>query len=92
MVQYCTFSLIAKVTFFLVELIFILIWLLQTCLISPTSEQYDLLQCKLKERIENGRGETIFEVGVGEGTVLAVNLNNHDINYLIFLHFYLCVS
>ncbi|XP_073982101.1 GTP-binding protein 1 isoform X2 [Rhodnius prolixus] len=38
----------------------------KTSLISPTAEQYDLLQKKLKERVENGRGETIFDIGVGE--------------------------
>lgn len=38
----------------------------KTSLVSPTAEQYDLLQQKLKERIENGRGETIFEVGIGD--------------------------
>uniref|UniRef100_A0A0A9XRM5 GTP-binding protein 1 n=1 Tax=Lygus hesperus TaxID=30085 RepID=A0A0A9XRM5_LYGHE len=38
----------------------------KTSLISPTSEQYDLLQKKLKELVEVGRGETIFDIGVGE--------------------------
>ncbi|XP_046981192.1 GTP-binding protein 1 [Schistocerca americana] len=38
----------------------------KTALISPTEEQYELLLQKLKERIGNGRGETIFEVGIGE--------------------------
>ncbi|CAB0020627.1 unnamed protein product, partial [Nesidiocoris tenuis] len=40
-----------------------------TSLISPTAEQYDLLLKRLKERVESGRGETIFDIGVGEGTV-----------------------
>ncbi|XP_067011159.1 GTP-binding protein 1 [Anabrus simplex] len=38
----------------------------KTALVSPTEEQYDLLQRKLKERLEDGRGETIFEIGIGE--------------------------
>ncbi|XP_075220086.1 GTP-binding protein 1 isoform X1 [Lycorma delicatula] len=38
----------------------------KTCLISPSAEQYDLLQRRMKQRIEDGRGETIFDVGVGE--------------------------
>ncbi|KAL1132337.1 hypothetical protein AAG570_010293 [Ranatra chinensis] len=38
----------------------------KTSLISPTEEQYDLLQKKLKERVESGRGETIYDIGIGE--------------------------
>uniref|UniRef100_A0A1B6G1C6 GTP-binding protein 1 n=2 Tax=Proconiini TaxID=565685 RepID=A0A1B6G1C6_9HEMI len=37
----------------------------KTSLVSPNEEQYDLLQKKIKERIEDGRGETIFDIGVG---------------------------
>lgn len=36
-------------------------------LVSPTEEQYDMLQEKIKERIEDGRGETIFDIGIGIG-------------------------
>ncbi|XP_052129873.1 GTP-binding protein 1 isoform X2 [Frankliniella occidentalis] len=35
-------------------------------LVSPTEEQFDLLQKKLTQRLEEGRGETIFDIGVGE--------------------------
>lgn len=42
-------------------------FLLQTALVSPNEKQFDLLQQRLKERLEDGRGETIFDVGVGEG-------------------------
>ncbi|PSN44488.1 GTP-binding protein 1 [Blattella germanica] len=38
----------------------------KTALISPNEKQYDLLQRHLKERLEDGRGETIYDVGVGE--------------------------
>lgn len=38
----------------------------KTSLISPSEEQYDLLQKKLMERIEDGRGETIFDIGIAE--------------------------
>lgn len=34
---------------------------------SPTSEQFDLLLRQLRERLEDGRGETIYEIGIGEG-------------------------
>ena len=43
------------------------VFLSQTALVSPNEKQYDLLQRRLKERLEDGRGETIFDVGVGEG-------------------------
>ncbi|XP_077293166.1 GTP-binding protein 1 [Arctopsyche grandis] len=35
-------------------------------LISPTEEQYDLLQKQLMEKIEVGRGEIIYEIGISE--------------------------
>lgn len=38
----------------------------KTVLVSPTEEQYELLQKRLKERIAESRGETIYELGVGE--------------------------
>ena len=40
-------------------------FLLQLALISPTHEEYDLLIERLKERIEEGQGETIYEIGTG---------------------------
>jgi len=39
---------------------------MKTALVSPNEKQFDLLQRRLKERLEDGRGETIFDVGVGE--------------------------
>lgn len=36
-------------------------------LVSPTEEQYDLLKKRLEERTQDSRGETIYEIGVGEG-------------------------
>lgn len=47
---------------------------LQTALISPNEKQFDLLQRRLKERLEDGRGETIFDVGVGEGKANLCNI------------------
>ncbi|CAH3015223.1 unnamed protein product [Porites evermanni] len=40
----------------------------RVALISPNDEQFDLLLHKLKERLEEGHGETIYEIGVGDGT------------------------
>jgi hypothetical protein len=49
-------------------LAFLLIdFLLQTALVSPNEKQFDLLQQRLGDRLQDGRGETIFDVGVGEG-------------------------
>lgn len=39
----------------------------QMAMVSPSEEQFDLLQKKLIQRLEEGRGETIFDVGVGDG-------------------------
>lgn len=39
----------------------------QMALVSPTEEQFDLLQQRLRQRLDEGRGETIFDVGVGDG-------------------------
>lgn len=36
-------------------------------LVSPTNEQYDLLKQYLENRINDGRGETIFDIGIGNG-------------------------
>lgn len=39
----------------------------KTVLVSPTAEQFDLLKKRLEERIQDSRGETIYEIGIGEG-------------------------
>ena len=36
-------------------------------LVSPSEDQYELLLRKLKERIQDGGSETIFDIGIGEG-------------------------
>lgn len=36
-------------------------------MISPTSEQYDLLQKRLKELLEESHGETIYDIGLAQG-------------------------
>lgn len=38
----------------------------KTVLVSPTEEQFELLQRRLKERIAESRGETIYDLGIGE--------------------------
>lgn len=38
----------------------------KSILISPTEEQYELLLKKLAKRIEDNRGETIYDIGIGE--------------------------
>lgn len=62
---------------------------LQKILISPTEEQYDLLQKQLVERIETGRGEVIYEIGISEGNKLTFLLNFHfstiDLNLYVIL-------
>uniref|UniRef100_A0A6M2DWM5 GTP-binding protein 1 n=1 Tax=Xenopsylla cheopis TaxID=163159 RepID=A0A6M2DWM5_XENCH len=35
-------------------------------LVSPSEEQYELLLQRLKERVDDGRGETIYDIGIGE--------------------------
>lgn len=42
----------------------------KTILISPTEEQYELLKKRLQERINDSRGETIYDIGIGEGKLL----------------------
>lgn len=44
----------------------------KTVLISPTEEQYELLKKRLQDRINDSRGETIYDVGIGEGN-FAIN-------------------
>lgn len=39
-------------------------------LVSPTEEQFELLKKRLEERTEDSRGETIYEIGVGEGLLV----------------------
>lgn len=41
----------------------------KTVLISPTEEQFELLKKRLQDRIDDSRGETIYDVGIGEGNV-----------------------
>lgn len=38
----------------------------KTVLVSPTEEQFELLRRRLKDRIDDSRGETIYEIGIGE--------------------------
>lgn len=44
----------------------------KTVLISPTEEQFELLKKRLQDRIDDSRGETIYDVGIGEGNVLII--------------------
>lgn len=38
----------------------------KSVLVSPTEEQFELLRKRLKDRIDDSRGETIYEIGIGE--------------------------
>uniref|UniRef100_A0A182P8U1 GTP-binding protein 1 n=1 Tax=Anopheles epiroticus TaxID=199890 RepID=A0A182P8U1_9DIPT len=38
----------------------------KTVLVGPTEEQFDLLMKRLEERISASRGETVYEIGIGE--------------------------
>jgi len=42
-------------------------------LVSPTEEEFDLILAKVRDLMEDGRGETIFEVGVGEDSDCGLN-------------------
>lgn len=35
--------------------------------VAPTSEEFDILLTQLKERLDKGQGETIYEIGIGGG-------------------------
>lgn len=48
----------------------------RVALISPNDEQFDLLLHKLKERLDEGHGETIYEVGVGDGTASGLSTDD----------------
>ncbi|XP_022315810.1 GTP-binding protein 1-like [Crassostrea virginica] len=36
-------------------------------LVSPNNEEYDIIVDMIKERLDEGQGETIYEIGTGEG-------------------------
>lgn len=44
----------------------------QSVLVSPSEDQYELLLRRLKERIQGGGSETIFDIGIGEGILFNV--------------------
>lgn len=46
---------------------YIINFLFQNVLVSPSEDQYELLLRRLKERIQDGGSETIFEIGIAEG-------------------------
>ena len=37
----------------------------QVQFVAPTSEEFDLLLRQMRERLDNGQGETIYELGIG---------------------------
>lgn len=39
----------------------------QNVLVSPSEDQYELLLRRLRERVQDGGSETIFDIGIGEG-------------------------
>lgn len=40
---------------------------MKTALVSPSSEEYEYILETIKEQVEEGQGETIYELGTGEG-------------------------
>lgn len=45
-------------------------------LISPTEEQFELLKKRLQDRINDSRGETIYDIGIGEGKKMKREINS----------------
>ena len=39
-----------------------------SALVSPSEQEYETIQKKIRESMEAGRGETIIELGAGEDT------------------------
>lgn len=56
-------------------------------MVSPTEEQYELLKKRIEERITDSRGETIYEIGIGEGNMLKSVFGNPqpNISQLMFV-------
>lgn len=55
----------------------------QNMLVSPSDEVFDQLRQHLQEKICDGNGETLFDVGVGAGECSSqYSLTNEDINQL----------
>lgn len=48
--------------------------------VSPSAEEFDILQRQMKARIEEGQGETIYEIGVG----------GRNFSFFSFVHYSLC--
>jgi len=48
--------------------------------VSPSAEEFDILQRQMKARIEEGQGETIYEIGVG----------GRNFSFFIFVRYSLC--
>lgn len=41
-------------------------------LVSPNTDEYELLQKQLVERLEAGNGEIIYDIGHGEGETIDI--------------------
>lgn len=39
----------------------------KSALVSPNEKQFELLRKRLQGRIDDSRGETIFDIGIGDG-------------------------
>jgi hypothetical protein len=73
-------------------LIFCLLCVFQTALVSPTSEQFDLLLRQLRERLDDGRGETIYEIGIGLGKHISLMHFLHSLKNRRWLAFTLMMA
>ena len=52
--------------------LFLLVNIFQDILVRPNEDEYDLLIKKIQHLVEVGNGETIFEIGAGEGKNLSI--------------------
>lgn len=50
----------------------------KTILVSPNDEEYDMLLRQLQQRIQDGNGETLYEIGVGDGDTNGLNKEDLD--------------
>ena len=52
----------------------------QTALVSPTNDEYEFIVETIKERVEEGQGETIYEIGTGGKTGFLFQMHYQYIN------------
>lgn len=50
----------------------------KTILVSPTDEEYDMLLRQLRQRIQEGNGETLYEIGIADGDTNGLHKEDLD--------------